>query len=481
VRDENLPFRDLVLKAGDWIELAYLSDFDSDGLFTREEYLYGTYDTEVDSDGDGLSDFDEIRVGWAVPVLGKRIYQNPLNAGDYDGDGLEDAQERALSTDPRNPDTDGDGVWDEEDAHPNIPDPSPTHFTAVAGVDPDNAAYLTWELPPEYAGVVILRQEGSAVLARPTNGVAYTAGENVADAKVVYSGADLSLEDMDLAFLATYYYRLFPYDADLNYGPSVSRTITTGPGPLPNPSLVNARVEGTDRDQIRLSWTAPTDPRFEGVLVLRDGQPVVDSPIDGAAFSVGTVIGTAQVVYAGAKDVTTFLDTALAAGQTYHYRVFSRDANYRYSSGIANRATTDTGFTTVSVQLVRVRLIGGADPGSEASELYWQVWVRTEDGGVTRIGADKSAADVSPGYSYDIGRTYTFTIANYKKFWVEGWMKESDSWFYGGDDDMGSESQEWTFDSTAWRWENGSGLTGTELIFNADGDARIDYTVTTTP
>ncbi len=57
--------------------------------------------TVVDSDGDGLSDAEELQLG-----------TNP-NLSDTDVDGLGDREEvKVYSTDPLNPDTDGDGYLD---------------------------------------------------------------------------------------------------------------------------------------------------------------------------------------------------------------------------------------------------------------------------------------------------------------------------------------------------------------------------------
>lgn len=79
-------------------------DLDSDGLTALEEYALGTSESEPDSDGDGVSDGDEILVHGTDPLQ-----------GDSDGDGLSDGDEVTIDTDPNNPDTDGDSLTDKEE------------------------------------------------------------------------------------------------------------------------------------------------------------------------------------------------------------------------------------------------------------------------------------------------------------------------------------------------------------------------------
>jgi len=68
----------------------------------------GTNPTKADTDGDGLSDKDEIN----------RYNTNPIKA-DSDGDGINDYQEIQKGLNPNNPDTDSDGVRDGDDIVPN--------------------------------------------------------------------------------------------------------------------------------------------------------------------------------------------------------------------------------------------------------------------------------------------------------------------------------------------------------------------------
>lgn len=78
-------------------------DSDGDGLTDWEEiHIYGTDPYNPDTDGDGLTDWEEIYVYGTDPL-------NP----DTDFDGLTDGAEiLVFGTDPLNPDTDGGGVRD---------------------------------------------------------------------------------------------------------------------------------------------------------------------------------------------------------------------------------------------------------------------------------------------------------------------------------------------------------------------------------
>lgn len=76
-------------------------DSDNDGLSNIEEITYGTNPLNVDTDSDGLTDFEEIYV----------YKTNPLEA-DTDKDGLIDSDEIALGLNPNKADSDDNGVPD---------------------------------------------------------------------------------------------------------------------------------------------------------------------------------------------------------------------------------------------------------------------------------------------------------------------------------------------------------------------------------
>lgn len=92
------------------------ADTDGDGLPDADEANLGTDPTLADTDGDGLDDGQEVVAGSdpldpnsgpAVPTAAAAP-----SAIDADGDNLTDAAEAQLGTDPHNPDTDGDGLSD---------------------------------------------------------------------------------------------------------------------------------------------------------------------------------------------------------------------------------------------------------------------------------------------------------------------------------------------------------------------------------
>lgn len=116
------------------------ADTDDDGLSDGEEVamwedLSGCPDPGIaDSDGDGLTDGEELAPDRA-PLTVTACEDATTEAGPVslvsdpctahsDDDGLPDGEELSalLATSPSNPDTDGDGLWDDEDDEPTVCD-----------------------------------------------------------------------------------------------------------------------------------------------------------------------------------------------------------------------------------------------------------------------------------------------------------------------------------------------------------------------
>ncbi len=135
------------------------SDKDNDGLGKCEEEKLGTSLRNPDTDGDGLTDGEEVRVYKTNPLLAdtdldglsdfdevKKYKTDPLKA-DTDGDGLNDGEEvLKYKTDPLNPDTDNDGLKDGEEVIKYQTDPTKAD-TDGDGLN-DGAEVLTYSTNP---------------------------------------------------------------------------------------------------------------------------------------------------------------------------------------------------------------------------------------------------------------------------------------------------------------------------------------------
>ncbi|MCF6190597.1 MAG: OmpA family protein [Cocleimonas sp.] len=115
---------------GDSIINALDTDDDDDGLETAAEILLGTNPLLADTDGDGLSDGDEIGdlmdTNKKPADTDKDGTIDALDAEDdldQDSDGLSDTLEAKLNTDPKKKDTDGDGINDAEEVGADVKSP----------------------------------------------------------------------------------------------------------------------------------------------------------------------------------------------------------------------------------------------------------------------------------------------------------------------------------------------------------------------
>jgi hypothetical protein len=92
--------------------------------------------------------------------------------------------------------------------------------------------------------------------------------------------------------------------------------------------------------QIAFTWTAASGSPA-GYIVLRKTSAVTDVPTAGSSYAVSNTIGTSTVIYAGTG--TSFTDSGLTNGTTYHYKIFAYDTAYNYAAGVAASATPTGG------------------------------------------------------------------------------------------------------------------------------------------
>ncbi len=198
------------------------------------------------------------------------------------------------------------------------------------------------------SGYLVVRQANSNPNFVPQPNVAYTVGQSVLGATVVYTGPNLTLTDNGLSASTNYYYDIFSYNtagASIAYrSPPVEgnqTTFTAEPSTQPT-SITFSTVTASS---LIVSF-APAAPNPAGYLVLRKaGLPPSSTPVDGVAYAVGSTLGDATVASVGAS--TSFSDTGLLAGTVYFYVVFSFNGsgpatNYLSSTGSSNSGSKIT-------------------------------------------------------------------------------------------------------------------------------------------
>ena len=107
-----------------WFDCSNNTDTDGDGIIDELEVVISTNPNSVDTDGDELSDYDEMEKVYTDP-LKRDSDNNGIEDGDedYDGDGITNKSEIDLGTDPALSDTDGDGLNDYDEVNKHYTNP----------------------------------------------------------------------------------------------------------------------------------------------------------------------------------------------------------------------------------------------------------------------------------------------------------------------------------------------------------------------
>ncbi len=118
---ESVPF--IVTKTEEGYSVNFL-DSDDDGIPDVFEIMIGTDINVPDTDNDGLTDYQEVYITRTNPTKFDSVTEGVSDAdADSDSDGLSNAQEINLGTDPQLSDTDGDNLSDYDEINVYGTDP----------------------------------------------------------------------------------------------------------------------------------------------------------------------------------------------------------------------------------------------------------------------------------------------------------------------------------------------------------------------
>lgn len=140
---ESIPF--VATKSESGYDVNYL-DSDDDGIPDIYEIMYGTDINLPDTDGDTLTDYQEIRITGTDPTIYDSVVSGISDADvDSDGDNLSNLMEITIGTNPKKIDTDNDGISDFDEINSSNTNP------IVSDSDNDNiddGSELKLELDP---------------------------------------------------------------------------------------------------------------------------------------------------------------------------------------------------------------------------------------------------------------------------------------------------------------------------------------------
>jgi hypothetical protein len=197
------------------------------------------------------------------------------------------------------------------------------------------------------AGYLVLRRPGTAPTDVPTDATAYTAGNTIGTSTVAYVGATTGFNDTGLLTNTVYHYAVFSFNGSattLNYlttSPLIGNRTTLQTEPTNQPTTLT--FSAVTSSSMNGSFTAAAGSPAGYIVLHKAGSSPTDIPVDGTAYSVGSMIGTSTVVFAGSS--TSFSATSLSSGVAHHFDVFSFNGsagsiNYRTSSPLEGNQTT---------------------------------------------------------------------------------------------------------------------------------------------
>ncbi len=129
-----------------------------------------------------------------------------------------------------------------------------------------------------------------------------------------------------------------------------------------SPGNVTASTATAGGTQVALAWTNPGDADLGSIIVLRRTVSVVtDTPIEGTTYTVGTTIGSSTVACVVTAPTASCTDTGLTNGTAYYYRVFTRDANGNYATGVVPTGSPTTPVAPL-LTLTQAASPGGTQP-----------------------------------------------------------------------------------------------------------------------
>ena len=116
-----------------------------------------------------------------------------------------------------------------------------------------------------------------------------------------------------------------------------------------SPGNVSSATATAASTQVLLAWTNPADSDLGTIVVLRRAGAVVgDTPAEGVTYSVGNTVGSSTVACVTAAALGC-ADVGLINGTDYHYKIFAKDVDGNYATGVVPNGSPATPFSRITV------------------------------------------------------------------------------------------------------------------------------------
>ncbi len=240
----------------------------------------------------------------------------------------------------------------------------------VASTSPDVTGY-----------VVVAYANTNPAVASLVAGTTYAQGDTFGDGTVLYIGTGISTLSAGLILGNTYYYKVYAYDAALNYSAEVETSGTTidavDDTPPGNPGV--ASISNQTLTTLTTSWLPAASTDGGGYMVVRySGDPSVETggnPVQKTTYLIGNVIATGtppegvlvplngKVVYVGTG--LSCVTTGLNPSDNTYFKVYTFDQDHNYS-----QASTVTGKT--ATQIVTPVALAATSPTANGFTANWE-------------------------------------------------------------------------------------------------------------
>jgi len=181
----------------------------------------------------------------------------------------------------------------------------PADITGLSITSGDTQASLVWMNPDTDFFQVLILKYTSSIATAPNDAINYVVGDMIGASTVIYAGNGTTHTAQNLMNNDTYFFKLFAYDASLNYAAGVERNVTLAAAPVNIAPTISMIAEQSQ------TVTSSVIQNAGDVIVQVDISDL--NPSDTHTI-IWTVSDIALVDLAVADDIYTFAPNGVAAG-----------------------------------------------------------------------------------------------------------------------------------------------------------------------